>query len=72
MSSVNEILEQLHQAKLDSGLSYLELEIESDVGMATLKRWFGSRKMPPRLPNLVAVADVLGYEVKLVKKEQEK
>lgn len=61
------LINQIIKAKSKSGLSYYDLGEESGVCSSTIQRWLDSRKGVPFLHNFIAVANVLGYELKLVR-----
>ena len=61
------LINQIIKAKAQSGLSYYDLGEESGVCSSTIQRWLDSRKGVPFLHNFIAVAQCLGYELKLVR-----
>ena len=64
---MHELINQLRQAKKAQGLTHAELAHKSGVGFSTIKRWFYKCGHLPKAADLEAVANVLGYRLKLVR-----
>lgn len=61
------IIRQVHQVKAEQGITYAELAHFSGVGLNTIKRWFHTNGRLPKMADLEAVANVLGYDLQLVR-----
>ena len=68
---MHHLIDQIRQAKKESGLTREELAHRSGVGFNTIKKWLFKNGTLPKAADLEAVANVLGYELKLVKREQD-
>lgn len=64
---MHRIIEQIRQAKIEQGITHAELAHVSGVGLNTIKRWFHSNGTLPKMADLEAVANVLGYDIQLIK-----
>lgn len=64
---MHRIIGQLRQAKIEQGITHAELAHVSGVGFSTIKRWFHSNGTLPKMSDLEAVANVLGYDIQLVR-----
>ena len=68
MDSIENILLELERRRHELGLSYQQLETRTGVSARTIQRLLGGRSTNARIATLVAIADVLGAQVGLVRK----
>lgn len=61
------IMHSLYEAFRDSDYTYKKLAAKSGVSQHTLYNWFYRGVGNASIGNIEAVADVLGYELKLVR-----
>lgn len=67
MSRHSQIMQQLRVARQERGLSYAELGRRCNMGASTLHAWEHGHRSPV-LENLIIVARVLGFNLKLEEK----
>ena len=65
------VMTEIYNMFRDSGHSYKTLAAKSGVSEHTLYNWFYRGVGNASIGNIEAVASVLGYELQLVKKEQD-
>jgi len=66
--SLNPLMQDLYDKVIATGMTYPQLEAVSGYTPYTFSRWF-AQGHTANLEALIAVAESVGYEVKLVKKD---
>lgn len=66
----HDILADLRGILLNSQLSYEVIGAQANVGAQTINRWVSGETKSPQLLKVLAVANVLGYDLVLVRRRQ--
>jgi hypothetical protein len=67
--NINPLIKRLFELAHEQRIALLDVEEKAGLGHATMVKWKNSRK--PQLENFEAALNVLGYELKIVRKRDE-
>ncbi|WP_455475355.1 helix-turn-helix domain-containing protein [Bartonella sp. B17] len=67
----HEIMKAIMQARIEKGMTLIDVAWTSGVSWDAVRSWYHGRR-EPKMGNLVAVAQTLGLEIILRKKQEEK
>ena len=69
IEQTDRVIRALDELRLDAGMSKAELARRIDRNASSIRRLFTASSARPELPLVAAIADALGAEVKVVRKE---
>lgn len=70
IEQTDRVIRALDELRLDAGMSKAELARRIDRNASSIRRLFTASSARPELPLVAAIADALGAEVKVVRKEE--